>query len=226
MTETRPTPRDHKTALAPDLTTLDERAARAWTERMAVRPLGRGRYAVDSQSGATYVVDLPAGTCTCPDHAIRGEQCKHIRRVAIEVTAGRVPAPGKRAATCDACGTPTFVPETAEPPALCAACFLEPGDRVVDRETGDSLVVAAVTNRRADETPIEAADCTVAEYPTNRAYPSDDLVVEAVYAGDAGRNAQPRRYAFPLSRLTHHAVSRRDSGAERGGRDGPVAPLA
>jgi hypothetical protein len=45
-----------KTALAPDLRRLDDRAARAWTERMAVHPLGE-TYAVNSESGARYVVD-------------------------------------------------------------------------------------------------------------------------------------------------------------------------
>ena len=178
---------------------MPDRAARAWAERMAVRPLGGSRYAVDSQSGATYVVDAAAGTCTCPDAQIRGETCKHRRRVAIEITSRRVPPPGKRRADCVACGTEAFVPE-AESPALCANCRLDPGDVVLDRETGDRLVVAAVTDRRADEVPIPTAGTTVADYPTNEGYPADDLVVEAVYLGDLGRE-DGRSYAFPLSRL-------------------------
>ena len=219
-----------KTALAPDLRALDDRAARAWTERMAVRPRADGRYAVDSQSGATYVVDLPEGDCTCPDHEIRGERCKHLRRVAIEVTAGRVPAPGRRAVACENCGVGTFVPEAADPPLLCDACDLDPGERVVDRETGDALIVYRVTDRRADETWIEAADTTVADYPTNSAYPDDDLVVEVVYAGDTERRDDPRRYAFPLSRLRGHAVREEDRDPNVRGagpdRDGAVPPLA
>ena len=123
---------------------MDERAARAWTEPMAVRPLGGGRYAVDSASGATYVVDLPARTCTCPDHEIRAERCKHLRRVALEVTLGRVPSPGQRRVTCEACGRETFVSVDAAEPHLCPHCRFEPGDRVVDRETGDWLHVVAV----------------------------------------------------------------------------------
>lgn len=196
MTLIEPTNRSRKRALAPDLRRLDERAARAWTEQMAVRPLSGARYAVDSASGATYVVDALAGTCTCPDHQIRGERCKHVRRVAIEITARQVPPPGRTWAVCDACGGETFAPEGAPAPHLCGTCALEPGEVVLDRETGDRLVVVRVTDRRADDVLIAAADSTVAAYPTNAGYPSDDLVVEATYLGDGDR-----RYSFPLSRL-------------------------
>ncbi|MDG5777468.1 SWIM zinc finger family protein [Haloarculaceae archaeon H-GB2-1] len=192
---------DRKVALAPDLRDLDPRTVRAWTERMAVRPLGGGRYAVDSQSGATYVVDVPDHRCTCPDHEIRGEHCKHLRRVAIEITAHRVPPPGKRAVPCGVCGTETFVPEAEAPPHVCAHCNLEPGTVVLDRETGDRLTVTEVTATAADEYVIEAVDETVADYPGNRGYPTDDLVVHAVYVGDAARHDEPRTYAFPHSRL-------------------------
>ena len=203
MTDIRPRATARKTALAPDLRRMDDRAARAWTERMAVRPLGDARYAVDSQSGATYVVDLDDHSCTCPDHRLREETCKHMRRVAIEISTRRVPPPGKRRATCAACGVDTFAPVDADPP-LCGTCLLEPGDIVRDRERDDRLVVARVTADRADEVTIEAADCTVAEYEANEDYPVDDLVVEAVYLGDLGRVDDPgetRRYSFPLSRL-------------------------
>ena len=201
MSDPLPTPSSGKTALAPDPRTMDERAARAWTERMAVRPLGGGRYAVDSQSGATYVVDLLHGRCTCPDHEIRGERCKHLRRVAIEVTSHRVPPPWKRRATCAQCGVETFVPEASGDPALCGACTFEPGDVVLDRETGDRLAVARVTTVRADEYVVESADCTVSEYETNAGYPDEDLVVEASYLGETVRRETPRVYAFPHSRL-------------------------
>jgi hypothetical protein len=167
---------------------------------MAVRPLADGRYAVDSQSGATYVVDLDARSCTCPDSTIRGAVCKHMRRVAIEISTRRVPPPGQRFATCAACGVETTAPRDAEPPALCDACNLDTGDVVRDRETGDRLVVAAVTDRRADEVHVGAAGVTVADYETNEGYPEDDLVVEATYLGDYGRE-EPRRYSFPRSRL-------------------------
>ncbi|MHB9287284.1 SWIM zinc finger family protein [Halobacteriales archaeon Cl-PHB] len=171
-----------KRALAPDLRQMPARAARAWAERMAVRHLGGARYVADSQSGATYVVDLETNTCTCPDHQIRGETCKLLRRVAIEITSRRVPPPGKRA-------------------AVCPACQFDPGEVVRDRETGDRLVVRRVTDRRTDETVIPAADTTVADYPTNEGYPADDLVVRAVDAGDLARTNEPRVYAFPHSCL-------------------------
>lgn len=190
---------DDRVALAPDPRTLSDRGLRAWVERMAVRPLGE-TYAVDSQSGATYTVDPVAGTCTCPDHRMRGETCKHLRRVAIEITAGRVPPPGKRRVSCAACGTDTFVSLDAEP-ALCEACGFEPGNIVLDHETGDRLVVVAVTPQRADE--VEVAGATLADYPTNEGYPDDDIVVEVVYATDIARRDDPKRYSFPHSRLAH-----------------------
>ena len=191
---------DKRVALAPDPRALSDRGMRAWVERMAVRSLGE-RYAVDSESGATYVVDPVAGTCTCPDHQMRGETCKHLRRVAIEITAERVPPPGEHRATCAVCGTETFTPAESDPPVLCESCSLTPGVVVLDRETGDRLVVTAVTPRRADETTIDAADRTVADYPTNEGYPDDDIVVEAVYATDIARRDDPRQYSFPHSRL-------------------------
>jgi len=203
MTDIRPRDGTRKTALAPDLRRLDERAARAWTERMAVRPLDGPTYAVDSDSGATYVVDLAAHSCSCPDHRIRGETCKHMRRVAIEISTRRVPPPGKRRANCGACGVETFADEDADPP-LCDTCRLEPGDVVRDRETDDRMVVVRVTPHRANEVDIPTAGTTVADYATNEGYPSDDLVVEVVYLGDLGRTGDPRQsrqYSFPLSRL-------------------------
>jgi len=200
MAESRQPTRARKTALAPDVRRLDERAARAWTERMAVRPLGGGRYAVDSQSGATYVVDLPDRSCTCPDHEIRGTVCKHRRRVAIEISARRVPPPGKRRANCAACGVAMLVAEDAGPPALCEACDLDPGDVVRDRDTGDRLVVTRVTDRRADAVRVGPDDLLVADYESNADYPDDDLVVEGIYLGDYA-SEDPGRYSFPRSRL-------------------------
>lgn len=202
MTLIEPHSPPEKAALAPDLRALDDRAARAWTERMAVRPLGESRYAVDAESGATYVVDLTGPSCTCPDNQIRGQRCKHLRRVAIEITSHRVPPPGKTWAVCDACRTETFAAEDAPGPHLCPACHLDPGDVVIDRETGDRLVVRTVTDDRADEVSIDAAETTVADYSTNEGYPSDDLVVEVSYLSDlASDRNRERRYSFPLSRL-------------------------
>jgi hypothetical protein len=180
---------------------MEDRSVRAWTEAMAVETLGRGRYAVEGQSGNTYVVDLLAGDCTCPDQTIRGERCKHLRRVAIEVNRGRVAPPGKVRGGCVACGREAFLPEAGPP--LCDACRLETGDFVTDRETGDLVVVAHVTDARADEVTVGPDDTSVAEYPTNEGYPADDLVVEVVYPFSRPdvRFADLPRYSFPLSRL-------------------------
>ncbi|GGO02444.1 MULTISPECIES: SWIM zinc finger family protein [Haloarcula] len=201
MTLIEPSADSERTALAPDPSELDSRAARAWTERMAVRPREGSTYAVTSESGHTYLVDLTDHSCTCPDHQIRGEQCKHLRRVAIEITARRVAPPHHQRARCDVCGAVTFVSEDADPPHLCGNCRVLPGDVVVDRETGDSLVVAGVSEDRADEYVIEATGRTVAAHDTNEGYPPDDIVVEVTYLADATRRDDPRRYAFPYSRL-------------------------
>lgn len=191
--------RASKTALAPDLRNCDERTVRAWTEPMAVTPLGGGCYRVDTDDD-TYTVDVPGHRCTCPDYHFRHAHCKHRRRVAIEITQERIPAPGQRRADCARCGHEAFVPETDAVP-LCADCRLDDGDVAVDRETADTLVVRRVHPDRADEYVIEATGRTVAAHDTNEDYPADDIVVEAVYLGDQLRNDDPRVYAFPYSRL-------------------------
>ena len=201
MTHAENPPASQPSPLAPDVRALDERSRRAWTESMAVRPLADGRYAVDSESGATYVVDLGRGHCSCPDSEIRGELCKHARRVAIEINQGRLPAP-RRTATCAACGRETAV-ATDDEPVLCSDCRVEPGDLVYDRERGPDvpMLVVAVTDRRADEVPIPEADTTVARYGDNRRYPASDPVVEVVYPRSVRPERPPRRYSFPISRL-------------------------
>lgn len=186
--------------LAPDTSRLDGRSARAWTEPMAVRATGDGRYAVENRQGRTYTVGLDAGDCTCPDHRIRGERCKHLRRVAIEVTRGRVPAPGKVRGTCRGCGREGFVPENG--PAYCRDCRLEPDDLATDRETGDAVVVVAVPGEPADEVEVAGTGRSVADYGTNEGYPRDDPVVEVVYPFDGDVPFTERRhYSFPHSRL-------------------------
>jgi hypothetical protein len=201
MTHIHPSDDSEPTALAPDPNRLSDRARRAWTERMRVTRREDETYAVTTESGHTYRVDLRNRTCSCPDHRMRGERCKHRRRVAIEITARRVAPPGKERARCDACGAVTFVDSDTEPPHRCRDCRLVPGDVVLDRETGDRLVVARRTDERADERVVEATGDTVAEYERNDGYPGDDTVVEATYLTDAVRSESPRRYAFPRSRL-------------------------
>lgn len=186
---------------------LDERTRRAYTERMPVRALGGGTYGVESESGGTYTVDLAGGRCTCPDHRYRGVWCKHLRRVAREVATGSVPRPGLAPVDCAVCGRRALVEEPAEPPHYCERCDRETGQFVVDRESGDLLVVAAGPEGRADERTVPGHDVTVAEYPGNEDYPDDDPVVEVVYPlpadlePDAVEPRHLRRYSFPASRL-------------------------
>jgi len=128
----------------------DTRASRAQTEPMTVRPLRDGRYVVETEGG-TYVVDLDARECTCPDHAIRGATCKHLRRVAIDVTEGCVPAPDRRTSACAVCGQRLFVPFHDHGPNLYDRYQLRPGDLVRDRERGGALVVVSGPGERADD---------------------------------------------------------------------------
>jgi hypothetical protein len=174
---------------------------------MAVRPLRDGRYAVETDGG-TYVVDLETHDCTCPDRRIRGARCKHARRVALEVAAGRVPPPGERTAACAVCGGRTFVPTTATRPALCDRHAIRPGTVVCDRETGDRLLVVAATGERADRVETDEGRL-VADYPSNADYGAHEPVFRAVYLDSLRRDGDCRTYAFPASRLR-----RRDCGGD------------
>lgn len=186
---------------------LDGRSWRARAEEMSIWPIGGGLYEVESQSGETYFVDLQGSRCTCPDHMYRQERCKHVRRVAIEINEGRVPPPGKLIRPCAVCGSDVFAPENDEGPFLCPDHDLQVGDAVVDRETGDLLIVVDVTGRRADQVVIGDDGVTVADYPTNRNYDPRNPVVEVLYPLPASvrrtgiKPHHVRRYSFPLSRL-------------------------
>lgn len=192
------------TSLPADGTT--GRARRARVEPMLVRPLRNDRYVVET-AGGTYVVDLEAGSCTCPDAAIRESRCKHLRRVAIEVNEGRVAPPGKRAHTCAVCGERVFVPVAQTGPALCAAHRHRVGDVVRDRESDDLLLVTREAAGRADETTTDDGR-RISEFPTNANYGSHEPVVEAVYLASVDPHggldravSGLRRYQFPASRL-------------------------
>lgn len=193
-----------KTRLPPGDT--EGRSRRARLEPMAVRPLRDGRYAVETDSG-TYVVDLDDRTCTCPDHAIRGQRCKHLRRVAVEVTTDRLPAPDERTVICAVCGAPAYRPEAEDGAPLCDRHRPAPGDLVRDRETDSLLVVTAVTAERADERVVPGEGRTVADFETNDGYGDHEPVIEAVYLASlpatptAADLRDRKRYAFPASRL-------------------------
>ncbi|GGN11690.1 SWIM zinc finger family protein [Halarchaeum nitratireducens] len=205
MVSTKPTSTTHSrlAPLSPGGPT-DSRAARARSEPMAVVALGGARYDVVVRGGTAYTVDLDVGTCDCPDHTYRGRRCKHLRRVAIDVTAGRVPAPGERDAACADCGAPCFVAAAAPDPVYCEDCTLDPGDLVRDRERGDVLAVVETMSARARD--VAVGDHTVATHPTNDGYDPDDVVVEACYplrdpTPQRLRERGVRSYAFPRGRL-------------------------
>ena len=185
---------------------LEERSLRARIEPMSVLPLGDGLYEVESASDSTYLVDLEAGRCTCPDHVFRGARCKHVRRVAIEITEGRTPPPGEVAVECHDCDESVFVEEDESGPFYCEEHTIRPGDTVRDRETGDRLTVVDVSDYRADAVEIADADQTVAEYATNEGYDPDVPVVGAVYPHASVRPngvvpSSLKVYVFPRTRL-------------------------
>ncbi|MHC3436500.1 SWIM zinc finger family protein [Natrialbaceae archaeon A-gly3] len=184
----------------------EARSRRARTEPMSVLALGDGLYEVESASDSTYLVDVEAGRCTCPDHVFRGVRCKHVRRVAIEITEGLVPPPGEIAQECVDCAETVFIDEEYQGPVYCVAHTLEAGDTAVDRETGSQVTVVGVSVLRADYVRIREADCTVASHPTNDAYEPEEPVVAAIYphARVEPNGPVPRSlkvYLFPRTRL-------------------------
>lgn len=197
-----------KTALpVPTDRQLEDRSRRARAEPMSVLALGDGLYEVESASGATYLIDLEAARCTCPDHVFRDARCKHVRRVAIEITEERTPPPGKVAEECFDCTETVFVDEDHDGPVYCPQHRIYPGDAVRDRETGDRLTIVDPDSAlRADTVRIQAAGSSVAEYPTNDAYEPDVPVVGAIYphARVARNGPVPESlkvYVFPRTRL-------------------------
>jgi len=66
---------------------LEPRTRRALTEYMTVIEEAPAIFSISTQSGSEYTVDLREPACTCPDFQHREEvtECKHIRRVRMEV---------------------------------------------------------------------------------------------------------------------------------------------
>lgn len=66
---------------------VEPRTLRAATEYMYCEEVADALFEVTSQSGNVYTVDLREPACECPDfmHRDEVEECKHIRRVRIEV---------------------------------------------------------------------------------------------------------------------------------------------
>lgn len=181
---------------------LDEQSRRAWTEPMSVKPFG-GAYLVDCDDEPTRFVRLGDSNCSCGG-TDGDDRCKHVRRVAIEINIGRVPPPSGRSIPCQGCGTAVDVSVADDLPHLCPECNVEPGDLVVDRE-GDAntpLLVVSGPGLPADEVTVPEADVSVAEYSGNDDYRSSAPVVEAVFPQSVSTDRPPRRYLFPVPRLT------------------------
>lgn len=78
---------------------LEPRTQRALAESMHITfaRVG-GQYTVHAASGRYYDVDIVVQTCSCPDFQTNPPAggCKHLRRVDMEIRAGRVPTPDGR----------------------------------------------------------------------------------------------------------------------------------
>ena len=51
---------------------------RAEREDLNLVPIDAATYLVESESGATYLLDVENRRCSCPDHEYRGVSCKHL----------------------------------------------------------------------------------------------------------------------------------------------------
>lgn len=74
------------------VTALDERDARALTEKMTVIQEAPDLFNVTTQSGKSYTVDVQTGACDCADAFYNGAVCKHRRRVAFATGEREIPA--------------------------------------------------------------------------------------------------------------------------------------
>lgn len=195
--ENKPASRLDPTVVDEEL--LDEESRRAWTEAMSVRPFGDS-YLVSCPDGTEFV-SLGETNCSCEATA---DVCKHVRRVAIEINRGRVPPPEEDTVPCRACDAEVPVSVAEEPPFLCRDCDLEPGDIVIDTEgcPDTPLLVVSSPGRAAEMVALPGDDRTVAEYPGNGDHPRDAPVVEAIYPQAVSTDRSPRRYLFPVTRLT------------------------
>jgi hypothetical protein len=128
---------------------LAERARRAREMTAAVDHQGGPLYDVRTR-GDEYRVDLAAGTCECPDYEHREVRCKHLRRVAIEVTAGEVPPPtaprvtehlehpdqgGARYYRCEGCGRESVYERLRR--QGCRQCIESEADDATDASAGN-----------------------------------------------------------------------------------------
>lgn len=74
------------------MSSLTERPRWQRAERAQMRlvPIDAATYLVESESGATYLLDLDQMTCSCPDFRYRGPiSCKHLCAALQEGAYGR-----------------------------------------------------------------------------------------------------------------------------------------
>ena len=96
-----------------------------------------GEYTVFSESGSTYTVNLPAGTCTCPDGQ-RGSWCKHAHRAAF--VTGDIPAIDGVHVAVDTTDEPEFDGE--EPDTEATETLAERVERFEANNPGASAIEA------------------------------------------------------------------------------------
>jgi hypothetical protein len=97
-----------------------------------------GEYTVFSGSGNTYTVNLPEGTCTCPDGQ-RSAWCKHAHRAAF--VTGEIPAiDGVHVEPADAPDAEADGEDTADEPDADAETLAERVERFEANNPGASAI--------------------------------------------------------------------------------------
>jgi hypothetical protein len=97
-----------------------------------------GEYTVFSGSGNTYTVNLPEGTCTCPDGQ-RSAWCKHAHRAAFVI--GEIPAiDGVHVATDDEDTESDDEEDTDDEPDADAETLAERVERFETNNPGASAI--------------------------------------------------------------------------------------
>ncbi|WP_435079650.1 SWIM zinc finger family protein [Halococcus sp. AFM35] len=115
-----------------------KRVHRALDSFYHVEAADDGEYTIFSGSGNTYTVNLPEGTCTCPDGQ-RSAWCKHAHRAAF--VTGEIPAiDGVHVEPVDAPNTEADGEDTDDEPDANAETLAERVERFEANNPGASAI--------------------------------------------------------------------------------------
>lgn len=77
------------------------------------------------------------------------------------------------------------------------------GDRAVDKEKNETVIIISLTGERADEVEVKSQNKTIAEL--NPSYPEDDMVVEVVF--ESSLSSRIPRWPFKNSKTLPQSVN-------------------